>query len=150
MIYIGPIVMMLLGILPTRDLVFLEARYRKKIIIINFLFQLISLIIYLLCINNELNLSIFCYSHASLTIFVLVIELIISRSIYYKTLKKRILALGYVATLTKGQIRNLLIEQYNQVYPIKDIVKILKKLKWFFVCYDVKKLVKEKYEINLI
>lgn len=131
MFFVMAIILLIVGVLPSRDvLVISSKKYLINCFITALFIQVCFLITYLFFINDENQLTILLYIHCAITVVFKFSEYIIADSIYMKIIRKRILELGYFQQLTIGQIRNALIERYNEAYSIKDVERALKKLEY--------------------
>ena len=125
-----PIAFLIIGLFPINDSYLLHSKTMYKMQkVFNFTLSGIAIFMHLLFWNYTKPHIVITIIYVSINFIALMIIYICAWRNYFKILKSRILSFGNYMQLTKGQIRNAILEEYNEFYGIDDIEKALKKIK---------------------
>lgn len=127
-------VTIILFIIPTKDI----RSYSKndsdivKIrTVVNVIFSIIIFFVYLFFLRGQKDKYFVLICIVGPMALISIIEFIILDTYYFKKMQSRIKSIPNFMNLTEGQIRNELIKLYDEVYNIKTIKKILKKIGYY-------------------
>lgn len=97
--------------------------------IVNLSLCFIYVAIYLLFFRDNNTIAIACFFGVIIIIYIF--EVLVFMKINLRKLEERIKKIPNFMNLSKGQIRNELINIYDEVYDIKSIEKVLKRIGYY-------------------
>ena len=125
--------LIILFIIPTKDIRSYSKDSDIVIIrtVVNVIFSIIIFFVYLFFLRGQKDKYFVLICIVGPMALISIIEFIILDTYYFKKLQSRIKSIPNFMDLTEGQIRNELIKLYDEVYEIKTIKKILKKIGYY-------------------
>ena len=126
-------VLIILFIIPTKDIRSYSKDSDIVIIrtVVNVIFSIIIFFVYLFFLRGQKDKYFVLICIVGPMALISIIEFIILDTYYFKKMQSRIKSIPNFMNLTEGQIRNELIKLYDEVYNIKTIKKILKKIGYY-------------------
>ena len=126
-------VLIILFIIPTKDIRSYSKDSDIVIIrtVVNVIFSIIIFFVYLFFLRGQKDKYFVLICLVGPMALISIIEFIILDTYYFKKMQSRIKSIPNFMDLTEGQIRNELIKLYDEVYEIKTIKKILKKIGYY-------------------
>ena len=125
--------LIILFIIPTKDIRSYSKDSDIVIIrtVVNVIFSIIIFFVYLFFLRGQKDKYFVLICIVGPMALISIIEFIILDTYYFKKMQSRIKSIPNFMDLTEGQIRNELIKLYDEVYEIKTIKKILKKIGYY-------------------
>lgn len=126
------LLLFIFSFLPQRD-DFYYARTKDMLIIrtfVNLLYCIIGFFVYLIFFVHQ-NTLIFMVVYGFIFIFLILFEHYVFVLILQNYIKKRITTIPNFMNMTEGQIRNELINMFDEIYDIDSIKKVLKKIGYY-------------------